>query len=72
MDRVDHLLRRTTTQPRLRRVAELIKSVSTGTPGPLSEVVTLGGTSKKRAVDALGYFYRPGTSNGPTGAIAVL
>jgi transposase len=30
---------------------------------------TLGRTLKKRAVDVLAYFDRPGTSNGPTEAI---
>ena len=35
----------------------------------LSEIITLGRTLKKRAVDMLAYFDRPGTSNGPTEAI---
>ena len=38
-------------------------------PLPCAEVVTLGRTLKKRAVDVLAYFERPGTSNGPTEAI---
>ena len=38
-------------------------------PAALSEVITLGRTLKKRAVDVLAYFDRPGTSNGPTEAI---
>ena len=38
-------------------------------PAPLSEVNTLGRTLKRRAADALAYFERPGTSNGPTEAI---
>jgi transposase len=48
---------------------QLIESVSHGVPGPLTEVITLGRTLKKRAVDVLAYFDRPGTSNGPTEAI---
>ena len=35
----------------------------------MREVVTLGRTLKKRAVDVLTYFERPGTSNGPAEAI---
>ncbi|MFL6183274.1 MAG: ISL3 family transposase [Actinomycetes bacterium] len=35
----------------------------------LREVITLGRTLKRRAVDVLAYFDRPGTSNGPTEAI---
>jgi transposase len=46
-----------------------IGSVSAGVPAALSEVITLGRTLKKRAVDVLAYFDRPGTSNGPTEAI---
>ena len=37
-----------------------------GVPKPLSELITLGCTLKKRAVDVLAYFDRPGASNGPT------
>ena len=48
---------------------QLIASVSTGVPTALSEVITLGRTLTKRAADILAYFDRPGTSNGPTGAI---
>ncbi|ETT27116.1 mobile element protein [Rhodococcus aetherivorans] len=48
----------------------LIGSVSAGVPAALSEVITLGRTLKKRAVDVLAYFDRPGTSNGPTEAIS--
>jgi transposase len=48
---------------------KLIESVSHGVPAPLSELITLGRTLKKRAVDVLAYFDRPGTSNGPTEAI---
>jgi transposase len=47
----------------------LIGSVGAGVPAALSEVITLGRTLKKRAVDVLAYFDRPGTSNGPTEAI---
>ncbi len=47
----------------------LIESVSSGVPGALTEVITLGRTLKKRAADILAYFDRPGTSNGPTEAI---
>ena len=38
-------------------------------PEPLTELITLGRTLKKRAVDVLAYFDRPGSSNGPTEAI---
>jgi len=48
---------------------QLIDSVSSGVPGALKEVITLGRTLQKRAVDVLAYFDRPGTSNGPTEAI---
>ncbi|WP_024287215.1 ISL3 family transposase [Cellulomonas sp. KRMCY2] len=48
---------------------KLIASVSSGVPAALSEIITLGRTLKKRAVDVLAYFDRPGTSNGPTEAI---
>ncbi len=50
-------------------MVKLIDAVSHGVPAALSEVVTLGRTLKKRAVDVLAYFERPGTSNGPTEAI---
>ncbi|WP_067431380.1 ISL3 family transposase [Nocardioides jensenii] len=50
-------------------MVRLIESVSHGVPAPLSEVITLGRTLKKRADDVLAYFDRPGTSNGPTEAI---
>ena len=46
----------------------LIHSVSHGVPAALREVIILGRTLKKRAVDVLAYFDRPGTSNGPTEA----
>ncbi len=48
---------------------KLIKSVSLGVPSALTELITLGRTLKKRAVDVLAYFDHPGTSNGPTEAI---
>jgi transposase len=35
----------------------------------LTELITLGRTLKRRAADVLAYFYRAGTSNGPTEAI---
>jgi len=50
-------------------MTRLIASVSSGVPGALKEVITLGRTLKKRAADVLAYFDRPGTSNGPTEAI---
>ncbi|MDN5764058.1 MAG: ISL3 family transposase, partial [Microlunatus sp.] len=50
-------------------MTKLIDSLSCGVPAALSEVITLGRTLKKRAVDVLAYFDRPGTSNGPTEAI---
>ena len=51
------------------RMTKLIESVSHGVPSALREVTKLGRTLKKRAVDVLAYFDRPGTSNGPTKAI---
>ena len=50
-------------------MSRLIESVSHGVPTPLTEVIRLGRTLKKRAADVLAYFGRPGTSNGPTEAI---
>jgi transposase len=47
----------------------LIDSISIGVSAPLVEVITLGRTLTRRAVDVLASFDRPGTSNGPTGAI---
>lgn len=47
----------------------LINAVSADVPAPLTEVITLGRTLKKRCADVLAYFDRPGTSNGPTEAI---
>jgi Transposase len=48
---------------------QLISSISHSVPTALREVVTLGRTLKRRAVEVLAYFDRPGTSNGPTEAI---
>ena len=50
-------------------MTKLIDSVSSGVPGTLKEVITLGRTLTRRAADILAYFDRPGTSNGPTEAI---
>ena len=50
-------------------MTKLIESLSSGVPGALTEITTLGRTLKKRADDVLAYFDRPGTSNGPTEAI---
>jgi len=47
----------------------LINSLSHGVPTPLTELITLGRTLKRRAEDVLAFFDRPGTSNGPTEAI---
>jgi transposase len=44
-------------------------SLAQGRSKALIEVVTLGRTLNKRAVDVLAYLDRPGTSNGPTEAI---
>jgi transposase len=48
---------------------KLIDSVSRGVPAALVEIITLGRTLKKRAIDVLAYFDHPRTSNGPTEAI---
>ena len=47
----------------------VIDSLSAGVPKALKELARLGRTLKRRAVDVLAYFDRPGTSNGPTEAI---
>ena len=52
-------------------MSKLIESLSADVPTALTEVITLGRTLKKRAVDVLAYFDRPGTSNGPTEAIII-
>lgn len=51
------------------RLEAFIVSISSGVPGVLTEVITLGRTLKKRTADVLAYFDRPGTSNGPTEAL---
>ncbi|GAA4778929.1 hypothetical protein GCM10025784_29070 [Citricoccus nitrophenolicus] len=48
---------------------QLLESIGRGVPSPFSEIITLGRNLTKRAADLLAYFDRPGTSNGPTGAI---
>jgi len=50
-------------------LAAVIGELSAGVPAALTELITLGRTLKRRAVDVLAYFDRPGTSNGPTEAI---
>ena len=50
-------------------MVKLIDSLSHGVSPALDECITLGRTLKERAEDVLAYFYRPGTSNGPTEAI---
>jgi transposase len=50
-------------------LAKIITAISRGVPTALTELITLGHTLKKRAIDVLAYFDRPGTSNGPTEAI---
>ncbi|WP_009882198.1 ISL3 family transposase, partial [Brevibacterium aurantiacum] len=47
----------------------IIDSISSGVPAGLVELRRLGRTLKKRAMDVLAYFDRPGTSNGPTEAL---
>jgi len=46
-----------------------IEKISTGVPTGLVEIRKLAHTLKQRAPDVLGYFHRPGTSDGPTEAI---
>ena len=50
-------------------LAKIITTISRDVPTALTELITLGHTLKKRALDVLAYFDRPGTSNGPTEAI---
>ena len=52
------------------RLRSVIASLSAGVPTALKELTTLGRTLKRRSADVLAYFDRPGTSNGPTGAIS--
>ena len=47
----------------------VINTLSRGVPAALIELRRLGRTLKRRAVDVLAYFDRPGTSNGPTEAL---
>jgi transposase len=47
----------------------VIDTLGHGVPAALTELRRLGRTLKRRAVDVLAYFDRPGTSNGPTEAI---
>jgi len=42
-------------------LAKVITSISRGVPDELSELITLGRTLKRRSVDVLAYFDRPGT-----------
>lgn len=48
---------------------DTINRIGDGVPAGLVEVRKLARTLKQRAGDVLGYFDRPGTSNGPTEAI---
>ena len=50
-------------------LCSIIESISSGVPAGLVELRRLGRTLKKRVVDVLAYFDRPGTSNGPTEAL---
>jgi transposase len=52
-----------------RQCKTLIDSLSSGVPRALRELITLGRTLKKRSLDMLACFDRPGTSNGLTEAI---
>ncbi len=44
---------------------QLVGSSGHSGPTALREVITLGRTLKRGAVDVLAYFDRPGTSSGP-------
>jgi transposase len=50
-------------------LARTITAISRAVPAELTELITLGRTLRRRAIDVLAYFDRPGTSNGPTEAI---
>jgi transposase len=52
-----------------KQLQAVINALTAGVPKELTELITLGRTLKRRAVDVLAYFDRPGTSNGPTEAI---
>ena len=47
----------------------VIDDLTEGVPKQLKELITLGRTLTRRALDVLAYFDHPGTSNGPTEAI---
>lgn len=47
----------------------MIDDFTEGVPKELKELITLGRTLKRRALDVLAYFDHPGISNGPTEAI---
>lgn len=49
-------------------MVRLIDSLSHGVPKPLTELITLGRTLTKRAVDVPAYFDQPGTNYGTTEA----
>ena len=50
-------------------MTKLTTDLSNSVPKSLVELITLGQTLTKRAVDVLAHFNRPGTSNGPTEAL---
>ena len=50
-------------------MAAVIEILRQGVPTALVELRRLGRTLNQRAGDALAYFDRPGTSNGPTEAL---
>ena len=52
-----------------RELQAVIDDLTDGVPKQLKELITLGRTLKRRALDVLAYFDHPGTSNGPTEAI---
>ncbi|WP_454296743.1 ISL3 family transposase [Salana multivorans] len=52
-----------------RELQAVINDLTDGVPKQLKELITLGRTLKRRALDVLAYFDHPGTSNGPTEAI---
>lgn len=52
-----------------RELQAVIDDLTDGVPTQLKELITLGRTLKRRALDVLAYFDHPGTSNGPTEAI---
>jgi transposase len=50
-------------------LTNVITALDHGVPEPLTELIALGRTLRRRDVGVLAYFDRPGTSNGPTEAI---